>query len=204
MSTPSKNSKPGERARDEARPDHHAAFAAGEWELSDQRDPDERFGKSRSDGGAPAEQYVRAEGDDDVPDVIEDVEDDDRDPRDAVEPDAPKREAAAEHEGTLESSANPAGMGRGEQPRKAAEREKPNPKPHQDQEQGLDPDVSQALGLRRIAKVRDHRTVIAGSKLAIRDAVHVLVDHRGTRGDVIEAPADVALAHVAPRRPPRE
>ncbi len=65
--------KPGERARDEARNDHHPSFAAGEWEISDQREPDERFGKTRSDGGAPAEDYVRVDkADADLePDAVE-------------------------------------------------------------------------------------------------------------------------------------
>src|SRR5665647_1345326 len=57
---------------------------------------------------------------------------------------------------------------------------------------------------RRVAKVRDHGTVVARPDVTIRDAVDVLVDERGTRHDVVEPPADVALAHVAPRCPPRE
>jgi hypothetical protein len=64
MTTRSKASKPGERARDEARPDHHRSFAAGEWEVSDQREPDEKFGKTRSDGGA------HPDVDGDGPDVV--------------------------------------------------------------------------------------------------------------------------------------
>ena len=134
MPTRSKSGKPGERARDEARNgarnnDGHPKFAAGEWELADERDPDERFGKSRSDGGAPAEQYVRAESDDDVPGVIEDLDDDEHDPRDERDADDDANEPAKDA-GVIETSASPSGMGRRGKPHKPAEREKPNPKPH--------------------------------------------------------------------------
>ena len=66
------------------------------------------------------------------------------------------------------------------------------------------PAGSDLLGGRRVAEVGDHRRVIARADVAVRRRSARLVDERAVRGDVVEAPADVALAHVAPRRPPRE
>jgi len=110
MSGP-KESKPGERSRDEARNDHHNSFAAGEWQLSDQREPDERFGKTRSDGGAAAESYVN---------------DTDGDPPEVLDDDTEDTESTESTESTA-SSASP--EGRAEEPRQSASREKPKPKP---------------------------------------------------------------------------
>ena len=50
----------------------------------------------------------------------------------------------------------------------------------------------------------DHRCVIACADFAIRLTRDRAVDERVMRGNIVEPPADVALAQVAPRRPPRE
>lgn len=101
--------KPGERMRDEARNDHSPKFASGEWELADEREPDERFGKSRADGGP----LSVSDADDDAPvATYEETE-----------------ETASADEGVLETSAHPQGMGQRGEPHKAPRREKPNPKP---------------------------------------------------------------------------
>ena len=63
---------------------------------------------------------------------------------------------------------------------------------------------SRSLGTRQVAQVRDHRRVIAGADLAIAAAGRRAVDQRVVRRDVVEPPADVALAEVSPRRPPGE
>lgn len=86
------NDKAGERKRDEARPGKHLSFAGGEWDLSDQLQPqDKEWPVTRFEDETEAE----------------------------------TREA----DGAIESGAQTAGMGRGEAPRKSAQREKSNPKP---------------------------------------------------------------------------
>src|SRR5687768_2184381 len=52
-------------------------------------------------------------------------------------------------------------------------------------------------------KLRDDRRVIAVSDVFLDDAAPDGVEDALAREDVVEAPADVALAHVAPWRPPR-
>src|SRR4029077_1466905 len=53
-------------------------------------------------------------------------------------------------------------------------------------------------------KNRNHRRMIAGSHLAIDRALRRCCRQRFTGHDVIETPADIALAHFSPWRPPRE
>src|SRR3954453_22189357 len=50
----------------------------------------------------------------------------------------------------------------------------------------------------------DQRRVVAGADLALRLARSDPVGERAFGEDVVDAPADVALAHVAPRGPPGE
>src|SRR2546421_12088022 len=52
--------------------------------------------------------------------------------------------------------------------------------------------------------LRDHWPVIARPELTPHHARHRAVGNRTAREYHIEAPADVALLHVPPRRPPRE
>src|SRR3954462_3208662 len=53
-------------------------------------------------------------------------------------------------------------------------------------------------------EVGDHRGVIARTDLALDGAGGDLLEERAAGEHVVEAPADVPLPHVAPRRPPRE
>jgi hypothetical protein len=51
-----RNQQPGsERARDEQRSDRTPRYAGAPWEVADERAPDERFGKARTDDSDPSE-----------------------------------------------------------------------------------------------------------------------------------------------------
>jgi hypothetical protein len=134
MASPKRaSSRAGERKRDEARDDSAPKFAGGEWDLADEREPDERFGKSRSDNAENGAQIVSEH--DDAPEVSyepagdgSDADDDlDTESRDE-EPDSDAQLAADQNE-NIESSAQPEGMSRGSKPGKPKRRTKANPKP---------------------------------------------------------------------------
>ena len=59
-------------------------------------------------------------------------------------------------------------------------------------------------GRRSQIKVTDDRRVIARAGLPLNCATAHTLEKAFTREQVVEAPANVALAHVAPGRPPRE
>jgi hypothetical protein len=51
-----RNQQPGtERARDEQRPERTPRYAGAPWAVADERAPDERFGKARTDDSDPSE-----------------------------------------------------------------------------------------------------------------------------------------------------
>src|SRR5204862_473075 len=55
-----------------------------------------------------------------------------------------------------------------------------------------------------IIEAGDHGCVIAGADVAQHRAGARLLGDPRAREHIVEAPADVPLSHVAPRRPPRE
>ena len=102
---PNTKQPPGtERARDEAREGGGPRAAGGPWEKMDERG-DQRFGHTRLDDADPHTLAERGE----------EVDDD---------------EAVTSADTDIESGGEREGIGRGEKPRKPAEREKPNPKPN--------------------------------------------------------------------------
>lgn len=117
--------KPGtERARDEQREDGGPRYGGGGWEVADERG-ERRFGQARNDDADPSELSKSAGS-----------ADDDHWPGDDASPqtdatgeskDIAER-TAAEDIGDTENGGQRAGMNRGDKPRKAKARMKPNPR----------------------------------------------------------------------------
>lgn len=117
--------KPGtERARDEQREGGGPRYGGGSWEVADERG-DRRFGHARNDDSDPSElsKGTGAVDDDSWPgDDASPQTDATGESKDVAE------STAADDSGETESGGQRAGMNRGEEPRKAKAREKPNPR----------------------------------------------------------------------------
>ena len=111
MKRGSKQPPGSERARDEQRAEKTPRYGGGAWQVADERGG-RRFGRARNDDADPSELAPQAA-----------ANDDDESPS-AADPEL----AAAEAAGEIESGGSIAGMRRGEKPRKAKGREKPNPR----------------------------------------------------------------------------
>lgn len=112
-----------ERARDEQRAGGGPRYGGGPWEVAEERG-ERRFGHARNDDADPSE-LARGQGapDDDA------WPGDDASPRsDASGPEPALAEPAGAARGESESGGQRAGFGRGEKPRKAKARTKPNPR----------------------------------------------------------------------------